>query len=130
MFNGSHGRLELEVVESAFRLPQGPKITGGTVHGTEAAPNAGHARIIVQKLWEPPREVPVAYTHEGHGGGDARMLSVLFGSRPGECVDTGDASKQKAGVLDGTMALAVGLAANESFVTGKFVKIADLNLQG
>jgi hypothetical protein len=28
------------------------------------------------------------------------------------------------------MALAVGLAANESFVTGKFVKIADLALEG
>jgi hypothetical protein len=131
MFNGSHGRVELDVVESSFREPQGPKITGsGTVHGTEAAPNAGHARITVQKLWEQAREVPVAYTHEGHGGGDARMLSVLFGARPGESVDDGDAAKQRAGVEDGTMALAVGLAANESFVTGRFVKVADLGLEG
>ena len=45
-------------------------------------------------------------------------------------VDEGDAAKQKAGVRDGTMALAVGLAANESFRTRKFVKVADLRLEG
>jgi hypothetical protein len=58
------------------------------------------------------------------------MLNILFGPRPGESVETGDASKQAATERDGTMALAVGLAANESFVTGKFVKIADLALEG
>lgn len=130
MFNGSRGRLELEVVESEFRLPGGPKITGGMVHGTEALANAGGARISVHPLWEKPHEVPVVYEHAGHGGGDARMLSVLFGPRPGEEVDKGDAAMQKAGVRDGTAALAVGLAANESFKTGQFVKISELELDG
>lgn len=130
MFNGSKGRLELEVVESAFREPQGPKITGGVIHGNEALANAGGAKIIVHPLWSRPREVPVAYTHAGHGGGDARMLSVIFGPKEGEQVDTGDAAKQRAGVRDGTMALAVGLAAAESIKTGSFVKIADLALEG
>ena len=73
MFNGSKGRLELTLVESSFRIPQGPKITGGTVHGTEALPNAGEARISVHPLWGKPWEVPVEYEHEGHGGGDERM---------------------------------------------------------
>ncbi|KAL5486049.1 hypothetical protein ACEPAI_7093 [Sanghuangporus weigelae] len=130
MFNGSHGRLELEVVESKFREPAGPQITGGMVHGTEAMANAGSVRISVHPLWQRPREVPIEYEHAGHGGGDSRMLSVLFGPRPGEESDKGDASEQKAGVRDGTNALAVGLAANESFKTGQFVKIADLNLEG
>lgn len=128
MFNGSKGRLELDVVESAFREPAGPKITGGMVHGTEALANAGGAKISVHPLWTRPYDVPIKYEHAGHGGGDARMLSVIFGPRPGEQVDTGDAAKQKAGVRDGTMALAVGLAANESFKTHKFVQIADLGL--
>ncbi|KAI5117646.1 hypothetical protein M0805_001302 [Coniferiporia weirii] len=128
MFNGSKGRVELEVVECSYRDPDGQKITGGMVHGTEALANAGGARISVHPLWAAPRVVPVVYEHAGHGGGDARMLSVLFGPRPGESADTGDAAQQKAGVRDGTMALAVGLAANESFRTGKFVKIADLGL--
>ncbi len=130
MFNGSKGRLELEVVESAFREPRDPKITGGVIHGKEAPANAGGAKIIVHPLWSRPREVPVAYTHAGHGGGDARMLSVIFGPKEGEEVDTGDAAKQRAGVRDGTMALAVGLAAAESIKTGSFVKIADLALEG
>jgi len=130
MFNGSKGRLELEVVESAFREPRDPKITGGVIHGKEASANAGGAKIIVHPLWSRPREVPVAYTHAGHGGGDARMLSVIFGPKEGEEVDTGDAAKQRAGVRDGTMALAVGLAAAESIKTGSFVKIADLALEG
>jgi hypothetical protein len=58
------------------------------------------------------------------------MLNILFGPRPGEAVETGDASKQAATERDGTLALAVGLAANESFITGKFVKISDLALGG
>lgn len=132
MFNGSKGRLELEVVESAFRLPSNAQTSGGTVHGAEALANAGGAKIILHHLWQRPKEIPIpsSYNHAGHGGGDVRMLSVLFGARPGEEVDQGDAAKQKAGVRDGTMALAVGLAANESFRTQQFVKIADLNLEG
>ena len=55
---------------------------------------------------------------------------MIDGRYLGKEVDKGDASKQKAGVRDGTMALAVGLAANESFKTGRFVKISELNLEG
>jgi hypothetical protein len=58
------------------------------------------------------------------------MLSNLFGPRPGETVEIGDATNQAATERDGTMALAVGLAADESLVTGKFAKISDLALEG
>ncbi|EEB97659.1 hypothetical protein MPER_02980 [Moniliophthora perniciosa FA553] len=54
------------------------------------------------------------------------MLNVLFGPLKGESLDTGDASKQSADERDGAKALAVGLAANESFKTGKFVEISSL----
>jgi hypothetical protein len=133
MFNGSRGRLELEVIESSFRLPFG-RDGAGVIHGNTAQPNAGGAKITLHPLWEQPKdiEIPDTYDHAGHGGGDKRMLSVLFGPtrEDGGKVDEGDASKQKAGVGDGTMALAVGLAANESFRTGKFVRIEDLKLEG
>jgi len=125
MFNGSHGRLELEVVESQYRIPRN---TDGLIHGPTALPNAGEVSVILHKLWEKPQKLPVQIDHAGHGGGDARMLSVLFGPVPGEKVDTGDASKQGATEWDGTMALAVGLLANESFKTGKFVDFKSLNL--
>jgi hypothetical protein len=57
------------------------------------------------------------------------MLSNLFGPRPGETVEIKDISNQAATEIDGTMALAVGLAADQSLVTGKFVKVMDLALE-
>ncbi|EJU03256.1 oxidoreductase [Dacryopinax primogenitus] len=128
MFNGTKGRLELEVVESTHRLRQGPATSGGAVHGTSPLPNPGPSRVTLHPLWEPARELPIVAEHGSHGGGDKRMLNVLFGPRPGESVDEGDASKQAATERDGTAALAVGLAANESMTTGEFVKIKDLKL--
>ncbi|CAE6415777.1 unnamed protein product [Rhizoctonia solani] len=128
MFNGSHGRLELEVVESTHRSASDPLTTGGQTHGTAALPNPGPVTVKVQRLWEPVQELPVEYEHGDHGGGDKRMLNVLFGPLPGESFDTGDASKQSADERDGTYALAVGLMANESFKTGKFVTFESLGL--
>ncbi|KAJ7647138.1 NAD(P)-binding protein [Roridomyces roridus] len=122
VFNGSQGRLELRVVESQHRVP------GGTMEdGVSAPPVVGDATVTLQRLWEKPETLPVVWSHKGHGGGDERMLNVLFGPRPGEMKETGDASKQGANERDGAMALAVGIMANESFKTGKFVDIKSLN---
>lgn len=128
MFNGSQGRLELEVVESTHRAPEDGEALGGLIHGTEALPHAGHARVTLQNLWGKSQDIPVHYDHAGHGGGDDRMLSVLFGPAPGEEPETGDASKQGANERDGAMALAVGLLANESFKNGQFMHVKDLQL--
>ncbi|KAI0033576.1 NAD(P)-binding protein [Vararia minispora EC-137] len=123
MFNGSHGRLELEVVESEYRLPADE---GGLHHGTSALPHAGGARVTLQRLWEKPQDLPIVIDHSAHGGGDVRMLSKLFGPLPGETQEAGDASKQGATERDGALALAVGVMANESFRAGKFVNFEDL----
>ncbi|KAJ7703004.1 NAD(P)-binding protein [Mycena rosella] len=128
MFNGSLGRLELSVVESQYRVPATDDGMEGLIHGTAALPNAGDATVTLHRLWQKPTILPVKYDHAGHGGGDARMLSVLFGPAPGESAETGDASKQSANERDGAMALAVGLAANQSFATGKFVDIKSLGI--
>ena len=56
------------------------------------------------------------------------MLNVLFGPLEGEAADTGDAAKQGATERDGAMALVVGLLANESFKSDKFMYVKDLNL--
>lgn len=102
----------------------------GAIHGTSPAPHVGPSRVSIHPLWEPSRELPIVVEHGSHGGGDTRMLNILFGPRPGEAVETGDASKQAATEKDGMLALGVGLAANKSFITGQFVKIADLALEG
>lgn len=128
MFNGSLGRLELEVVESHYRAPSSGDGMDGLIHGTEGLPNAGGASVTLHKLWEKPMKLPAEIDHAGHGGGDVRMFNVLFGPTPGEVEETGDASKQSANEKDGALALAVGLMANESFRTGKFVTLESLNL--
>jgi predicted dehydrogenase len=118
MFNGTGGRLELEVEESAWQRPR-TRLTSakGAVHGDTALDNAGGARILVRPLWNPPREVEIpSFDHSGHGGGDARMMRALFDGEPGPV----------ATVVDGALALATGLAANTAFVKGEVVTIDDV----
>lgn len=68
MINGDKGRLELEVVESAFRLPKNKGGSAdGAVHGEKALPNEGHQKIILHPLWETPQEVPYEIGKGGHG---------------------------------------------------------------
>jgi predicted dehydrogenase len=123
MFNGTGGRLELEVEESAWQRPQARLTSAkGAVHGDTALENAGGARILVRPLWQPPREVDIPeFDHAGHGGGDARMLRALFDGETG-----GDGSAPTATVVDGALALATGLAANAAFQQGEPVNIDDV----
>jgi hypothetical protein len=89
----------------------------------------------LRRLWERPEEVPAAAGHHdagGHGGGDERMLTALYG--PADAADEpapapavpGDAARQSASERDGALALVVGAAANECFRTGQPVRTADL----
>lgn len=118
MFNGTGGRLELEVEESAWQPPRS-KLTStkGAVHGDTALANAGSVHILVRPLWQPPREVAIPeFDHAGHGGGDARMLRALFDGAAGPV----------ATAADGALALATGLAANTAFAKGEAVDIDDM----
>jgi predicted dehydrogenase len=123
MFNGTGGRLELEVEESAWQRPQARLTSAkGAVHGDTALENAGGARILVRPLWQPPREVEIPeFDHAGHGGGDARMLRALFDGEAG-----GDVGAPVATEVDGALALATGLAANTAFAQGEPVNIDDV----
>ncbi|MFH8662192.1 Gfo/Idh/MocA family protein [Streptomyces afghaniensis] len=128
MFNGSAGRLELEVEESRWQPPL-TRVTSaaGALHGDTAAEHAGGARLTLRPLWRPPADVPLAVAHEAHGGGDPRMLDALFGpADPARPADTGAAAHPTATERDGALALAVGLAANRSFETGRPVRTAEL----
>jgi predicted dehydrogenase len=119
MFNGTRGRLELEVEETQWAEPHvDVAAETGALHGDAALPNAGGARIRVRPLWAPPRDVPVTVVHEGHGGADERMLAVMF---DGAASDVALADER-----DGARALAIGLAANHSFGTGEPVSLTDV----
>ncbi len=149
MFNGSKGRIELEVVESTHNeLAEDAVVGPGSIHGTHAMKNAGGAKVSVHPLWQKPYEVPIQISHGGHGGGDARLLNTLFGPVKGDVAETDPASEMASTEVDGgewwnslvrsihladdrdfssiANALAIGLAANESFVTGKLVNVDDM----
>jgi predicted dehydrogenase len=125
-FNGSKGRLEVEVVESDHVAPGSGALKGdhhtAALHGVNAAAEQGWIRILVRPFWSPPREVPVeGYRRQGHGGADARMLATLLRPDPPP-----DPLGRRATEREGAQALLVGLAANRSIATGAPVRVADL----
>ncbi|GHJ85659.1 hypothetical protein NliqN6_2061 [Naganishia liquefaciens] len=102
MFNGSHGRLELEVVESTHNSLDEPALVGpGSIHGTRAMANAGHAKLSLHPLWQRPIDLPVFYDHAGHGGGDKRLLSSIFGPLKGDEPEKEGASRMACTEVDG-----------------------------
>jgi len=121
MFNGSKGRLELEVVESDHvSLAGAGELKGEAIHGAAEAAENGSATITVRPFWAPPRVLPVpAHTRGGHGGADTRMTAVLLGGQT-------DPMARSATARDGALALLTGLAANRSMRSGAPVRVADL----
>ncbi|MFD4643324.1 Gfo/Idh/MocA family protein [Lentzea sp. NPDC058436] len=116
MVNGSKGRLELEVVENSWVSGQDP-----SVHGADANPEQGWAKLSVQRLFEEREDVPLEYERAGHGGADRRMVDALYGP-PGQ----EDPLGRKATHHDGALSLLTGFAANLSFETGGPVRVADV----
>ena len=120
MVNGSKGRLELEVVENDHVSPAASaELPGAAVPGAEASERGG-VTLTIRPFWAPPYPVELLpQNREGHGGGDARMTSVLLGGQT-------DPLNRSATARDGALALLTGLAANESMRTGAPVRVADL----
>ncbi len=117
-FNGSAGRLELDVVETTWAAPGQAGPQGALVYGEAADPHAGTTRITLHRHWRPPVDVPAETVAGGHGGGDERLMAALF--------DGDDPDGIAADHRDGARALLIGLAANVSFGTGGTVRPADL----
>jgi predicted dehydrogenase len=127
MVNGTSGRLELENNESMWTPARsGSSTPVPAIHGVEAPENAGEARILLRPHWQPPQEVPVVLDRGGHGGGDVRLLTDLFGPQPGSEIRPSDpALRLQAGEVDGVHAMAIGAAANLAFESGQPVRIAE-----
>lgn len=100
-FNGSTGRLEVEVIESRH------------------AP-ADEIRVFRFLTEEPETIVAVPRDEMGHGGGDERLLDDLFRGA-GD-----DPMGRAAGVMDGALSVLTGVAANRSVATGGWVHVGDL----
>ncbi len=130
--NGDAGRAELEVVERGHvrsvaeggimgRPAVDPMISGDGAAAAPDDPRPVSQRLLVQRHWEPAREVPIAAADGPHAGGDAPLLDSVLGG-----ASAPDPLGRRAGYADGLASAAIGLAANESIATGCVVEIADV----
>ena len=121
-FNGTEGRIE-----ASLDIPYYKKetINQEELHVKEMDQNAVEEiytePIIVHKLWEKHDTITVEMEKEGHGGGDARLLSKIFLTP-----DENDQFDRSAGLRDGLMSIIIGIAARTSIENNKPVKIKDL----
>jgi predicted dehydrogenase len=127
-FNGTGGRIELDVVERS-RVPSAPPdeeearvIDPSAGHSAGSRPDGSRPageRITLQRLWEPAAQIPIPAGAQAHGGGDDLMLRDLFRGA------ADDNLGRAAGYRDGTHSVLVGIAANRSLAEGRPVQLAE-----
>jgi predicted dehydrogenase len=110
-FNGSKGRLEVNVVEKSYINAGGEKGEEGALVGK---------KLTVKPMFGKPYEVPFETGKGGHGGGDAVMLNDIFGT------PEPDRFKRSATHIDGAFSILTGIAANKSIASGLPVSIRNL----
>ncbi|MFP4978059.1 Gfo/Idh/MocA family protein [Paenibacillus sp. CN-4] len=110
-FNGTKGRMEMQIVEQSYVNSGGDKALEGALKGKS---------IIVYPMFGAPYEVEVEEGVGGHGGGDPVLLNDIFGV-PGE-----DEFRRSADHVDGARSILTGIAANRSIRTGQPVRIDEL----
>jgi predicted dehydrogenase len=108
-FNGTKGRLEHRIVESA-----------GVAGANEVQSKSNNVQIRVIPLRGNPRDIEPWTGTGGHGGGDDVMLKEIFGDAPA------DKYKRVSDERAGAYSCLVGVAANRCIESGASVRIADL----
>jgi predicted dehydrogenase len=130
-FNGTEGRLELDVVErgwvrSAADQHDGKAVVDpSAVHDSTTADNEVRPvsqRVTLQRLWQPAELIAIPAGVGGHGGGDAMLLDDVFRGA-GE-----DPLGRAAGYLDGVRSVIVGISGNRSLAEGRPVDTAEFGL--
>ncbi|KAL2801911.1 hypothetical protein BJX63DRAFT_441648 [Aspergillus granulosus] len=112
MFNGSKGRLEVEVVEQSY-------VNSGGEQSLEGALESRSIRL--RPHFGKPVEIEIPEGSGGHGGGDPELLNDLFGE-----VKRDDPYQRAASHIDGALSILTGIAANESIRTGQMVCVDDV----
>ncbi len=120
MFNGTKGRLELNVAENSYVSTSKDDINLAENLEKEKEVKLQVPVILVQKHWQKPREVTYESAKGGHGGGDVRLLRDVF-EGAGD-----DPLRRAAGHLDGAWSILTGVAGNLAIATGLPVRTRDL----
>lgn len=111
VFNGSKGRMELDVLEQSY-------VNAGGDNAKEGATK--YKKITVIPMFSEAYDVPIEEAVGGHGGGDPILLNDIFG------VPKEDKFHRAANQVDGAMSILTGVAANKSIASGLPVQIDDL----
>lgn len=111
VFNGSKGRMELDVLEQSY-------VNAGGDQAKEGATK--YKKITVIPMFSEAYDVPIEEAVGGHGGGDPILLNDIFG------VPKEDKFHRAANQVDGAMSILTGVAANKSIASGLPVQIDDL----
>lgn len=122
VFNGSLGRLEVNVVEGDYSAG-GEAVTEkgtGDLEKNYIQGGVEQTKIVVYPLFKEPYVVDVAKGEGGHGGGDPVLLEdVLVGQKK-------DSYNRAAYIRDGGNAVLVGVGANHSMKSGLPIKVQEL----
>jgi len=120
MFNGTKGRVEMEVVERPYL--SGTKVDQNDPSYAETKKEKAQRseRLTVQLHWGTKREVPIVKGEGGHGGGDRRLLDDVFNGAKD------DPLKTAADFIDGARSILTGIAANKAFERKVPIYIKDL----
>ena len=110
-FNGTGGRLEVEVVENSYVNSGGDQSLEGSLE---------RRTILLRPLFEKPREIEIPESKGAHGGGDSVLLNDLFGE------PVSDEYMRAASHVDGAASILTGIAANKSIATGQVVNVDDI----
>lgn len=110
-FNGSKGRIEVNVREQSYINSGGTKEDEGKLE---------EKSVKVLPMFGEPYEVEVVEGEGGHGGGDPILLEDLFGN-PAK-----DEFNRAASHVDGATSILTGIAGNISLKTGQAVRVDGL----
>ncbi|MEU7744341.1 Gfo/Idh/MocA family oxidoreductase [Nonomuraea sp. NPDC049158] len=114
VFNGTEGRIELEVCERSWTPPHAA-IDPSAATKQHAA--GAWERLTLHRHWQEREEIVIEQGEGGHGGGDRLLLNDVFRG-PSE-----DPLGRPAGYRDGIRSVLVGAAATRSAATGRAVRL-------
>ena len=114
VFNGTKGRIEYQEVHAAYV---------STSRDDTKFPNEMEwgNQLIVQPAFGRARKVEIPSAEGGHGGGDPLLQEQIFSPDP-----PAEPHGRNARHGQGAASILIGVAANQSFVSGQTVSIADL----
>ena len=112
-FNGTGGRLEMEVVENSYVNSGGDQSLEGSLESRT---------ITLRKLFEKPVDVEIPTSVGAHGGGDEVLLADLFGERGADI----NHDMRAATHVDGALSILTGICANKSMASGQVVNVRDV----